>query len=413
MKENKNPIVIDKETAFRALWAERHEVSKILRSGEILTDEAAEILALIENPALLGSKFYGMNLDGLREISATAFVEILSGNPKNYLSLDGLTRLPVNLPSREVEVDEREDPVLRVRHLCLNGLTELSEREIQFLNTVPVENLELNSVTSLPDKNGWSITGWRINQTYIPTFVELAGLRKASCNILSNLVDSVGIGGLNLNGLRDVTEDQVIILSRLGRDYEDGGLWLGIEEFRSDKILDAIVAIEVYELKLDRLVNLDNKAANRISEVYQGHELGLDGVKLIKEDTFKILVTGNISGIPEAQMPGTLSLNSIQALTQEMAKSLEGNEINLNLDGLIELPIDIAQILIHSQGRIRMRGLREISDHVADVIAQNPSVFLFSRDVVVSEKARSRLGESIPSVNTSSDFWGKLEGRYE
>jgi hypothetical protein len=411
MKENK--IVIDKETALRAFWAERHEVSKILRSGEILTEEAAEILALIENPALLGSKFYGMNLDGLREISATAFVEILSGNPKNYLSLDGLTRLPVNLPSREVEVDEWEDPVLRVRHLCLNGLTELSEREIQFLNTVPVEHLELNSVISLPDKNCWSITGWRINQTYTSTFVELAGLREASCNILSNLVESVGIGGLNFNGLRDVTEDQIIILSRLGREYEDGGLWLGIEEFRSDKILDALAVMEVCELRLDRLVNLDNKAANKISEVYQGHELGLDGIKFIKEDTFKVLVTGNISGIPEGQMPGTLSLNSIQTLTQGMAKSLEGNGINLNLDGLTEIPIDIAQKLIHSKGRIRMRGLRVINDHVADVIAQNPSVFLFSRDVVVSEKARSILGESIPSVNSLSDFWGKLEGRYE
>jgi hypothetical protein len=225
MKENK--IVIDKETAWRAFWAERHEVSKILRSGEILTEEAAEILALIENPALLGSKFYGMNLDGLREISATAFVEILSGNPKNYLSLDGLTRLPVNLPSREVEVDEWEDPVLRVRHLCLNGLTELSEKEIQFLRTVPVEHLELNSVISLPDKNGWRIT----QHNPMPPFVELAGLREASCNILANLVESVGIGGLNLIGLKDVTEDQIIILSRVGSDYEYGSLWLGIEEF--------------------------------------------------------------------------------------------------------------------------------------------------------------------------------------
>jgi hypothetical protein len=288
-------------------------------------------------------------------------------------------------------------------------LTELSEKEIQFLRTVPVEHLELNSVISLPDKNGW-----RITQHYpMPPFVELAGLREASCNILANLVESVGIGGLNLIGLKDVTEDQIIILSRVGSDYEYGSLWLGIEEFRSDKILDALALMEVCELRLDRLVNLDNKSANKISEVYQGHELGLDGIIFIKEDTFKILVTGNISGIPEGQMPGTLSLNSIQALTQGMAKSLEGNGINLNLDGLSELPIDIAQILIHSKGRIRMRGLREINDCVADVIAQNPSVFLFSRDVEVSEKARSVLGESIPSVNTSSDFWGELEGRYE
>ena len=408
MKENKIPVVIDKQTALNAKLAERHEVSKILRSGEILTEEAAKILASIENSAHLGSKFYGMNLDGLREISATAFVEILSGNLKNYLSLDGLTRLPENLPSREVEINEWEEPVLRVRHLCLNGLTGLSEKEIQFLGTVPVEHLELNSVISLPDKNGW-----RITQNYpIPPFVELAGLREASCNILANLVESVGIGGLNLNGLKYVTEDQVIILSGIGHGYEYGYLSLGIEDFGSVKVLNTLAAIEIYELRLDCLVNLDINAANTISEVYVGYELGLDGVKFIKEDAFKILATGNISGIPDGQYPGTLSLNSIQALTQKMAKSLVGNEIKLNLDGLTELPLEIAQILINSKGQIRMRGLREINDHVADVIANNPSVFLFSRDVVVSEKARSILGESIPK-NSLSDFVRMLEGDYE
>lgn len=402
------PIVIDKEMALKAKSAARHEVSKLLRNGEILTEEAARILGSIENQAHVGSKFYGMNLDGLREISATSLVEILSGNLKNYLSMDGLTRLPENLPQREVEIDEWEEPVIRVRHFCLNGLTELSENEIQFLRTIPVEHLELNSVISLPDKDGW-----RITQNHMPPFVELARLRQASCKILSNLVESVGLGGLNLNGLSSITVDQIKILSRIGCDYENGQLWLGIEDFGSDTVIVALAALEVYELRIDRLVNIGATAAKIISEIYEGNELGLDGIKFIEDNVFQILATGNISGIPDGQSPGTLSLNSLQTLTQNMARWLDGNELNLYLNGITEFSSEIAEILVHSKGTLTMKGLRHIDDHVAAIISRNPNVFRFSREVAVSDKARSMLGESIPTENALSDLAKKLAGGYE
>lgn len=381
--EKSNRVVIDGERALRAKAASRNEIDEILGEGEILTEDGAEILATIEDR--------GLNLNGLTEISAASLVTI-TRTYKDYIALDGLTKLPEEFSFEERDYESGNGPYDPIRSIHLNRLTGLTRKQIDFIYNIAFQELELQSVTQLPDD-----TGWRLACPHYSPSINLSSLKNASRNILDNLVESAYGGSLNLSGLNQVNEDQAEILSKIGHesDFQHGGLTIGIREFRSIDVAMIFAESELYHLSFNRLESIDLEIARAFAQKYKGFSLEFNGIKQIHDDAFKSLVTGNLSGIPDDQAPGWLSLNSLQDLTPEMAKCLDGNEIGLWLDGISNLPLEIAEILLRAKGSIHFGGLVFINDDLADVISQNLDVFSLSKESIMSAHAREKLAKAL------------------
>ncbi len=382
--EKSNRVVIDRERALRAKSASRDEIDEILGEGEILTEDGAEILATIENR--------GLNLNGLTEISSASLVTITRTH-KNYIALDGLTKLPEEFTFEERDYEDcGYSDYNPTRTIYLNGLTGLTRKQIDFIYNIAFQELELNSVTQLPDNTSWRLACWH----YSP-YIDLSSLNNASCNVLENLVESAYGGSLNLSGLNQVNEEQAKILSKIGHesDCQHGGLIIGIREFKSIDVATIFAESEIYSLSFNRLESIDLDIARAFAQKYEGFSLELNGIKQINDDAFKSLVTGNLSGIPDGQAPGWLSLNSLQELTPEMAKCLDGNEISLWLDGISNLPVEIAEILLKAKGSIHFGGLVFINNDLADVISQNLDVFSLSKESIMSTHAREKLAKAL------------------
>jgi hypothetical protein len=371
--------------------------------------------------------FTGLSLNGLTSLSADEARDLMPGG-WGRLSLDGLTSLSPDVAEIFRKNFVFDLSINGVRHLnpdtaaalfsaksdgvkvlSLNGLTTLSPQTAQAL---VVPNLSLNGLTSLSLETAQAIV--------VPN-LSLDGVSVLDPDTAAALVAASGVQSLSLNGVSHLNPDTAAALvAASGFEDRDGIRFLRLNGLTS---LSPEVALALASGRLDRLdlnsiTTLSPEAARALARLFGRArfngmtELWLDGLADLGPETAKGLAgtargrlsLGGLKSIsPEAatSLPNHhfLSLNGLTSLSMETARALARREKvflpdelrnfpnlsldalrelgppegRLSLDGLSDLPADVAGALAEMRGQmqISLNGLREISLEAAEALVKS------------------------------------------
>lgn len=226
--------------------------------------------------------------------------------------------------------------------------------------------------------------------------LSLNGLLEISDDVAHAL--SAHCGPLALNGLSNLTEVSAKFLA-----IHDGLIWLESLIHITDPVLIALVtncngqrvigidqceslsevALEIAsradrrDLILDNLKTLNAQGASALAK-FNGRKLSLNGLRSITNETAYSLSNWrsyvSMASWGECILGGSLHLGGLAQISPILGSIFSKlvSKIDLHLDGLIDLPIDVARSFSSFRGGLSMNGLVEISDEAITIVSYRP-----------------------------------------
>lgn len=351
-----------------ALAANRGELA--LNGLTAISDESARALAKHSGGRLI--------LNGLTTLSAEAaraFAARKGGGPTSQTVLDGLTTLSPEAAAalagahghnwrgelpvfKTISVDVAQALAKREGGLSMPGLTTLSDDSAKALGGKLGGNLP--RLTSLTVESAKAIAGPTPGQFH----------RSLNLDSLTSLPDDIALaiggkdsrGNLYLNGLKSLTPIAAKAICQ-----REGDLYLNGLTTISDETLQAL--------------------AEHKSPGYARPFVYLQGLTTLSDDGAAILAawpkwSGELPALPTLSEKSAAALATsrrwdgklpaAKSISVETAQALAHRNGNLALDGLTNLPTDVAASLAkHQGGTLSLNGLTKLSDEAAAVLAQH------------------------------------------
>jgi serine/threonine protein kinase len=344
-------VTIDGPTA--AELAKMQSVSTLQLNGvSTLAADAADAL----------SEFLGeLHLDGLVEIDLHTARSLARFKCKR-LHLGGLSYL---------DADTAKELSGYSGVLVLNALTKLDIATAHFLSGRTgglalggLSSLDANTASCLSRRTS-ALTLDRLEKISLPTAraISVSGCRK-----------------LSLSGLVSLDAQTATVLAAAPKDV----LWLNGLTTLDESVAGILATFRGSTLCLDAVRALTNEAADALSE-FKG-TLTLRGLTILNTYVARTLAQAKTSRnvlafhslatlTPEtasalARFTGrSLSLNGLQALTEETARMLAQYKHSLRLDGLTSMGVDVAQAFLDFTGSLSLGGLADLDFVTAKSLA--------------------------------------------
>jgi len=314
------------------------------------------------------SKFYEIEsmLNSLSELSSDDAKVLVEEYREGVLSLNGLTAL----------IEDAAGELVRsnfIKKLSLNGLVVLEKEVAEKLSSANVDTLYLDGLKSLDAETAKALV-----ESGKIKILHLNGLRSLDVETVQALK---GVKTLHLpsefNFEEAVKNNTACLLNDfnsedLGKIIKGKVLNLSFLKSLDENKAKEIIKMPIDSLNLNGLNSLDKDTADVLLGASNINFLFLDGLSLI---------TGIEKALAESRHLNTLSLNSVNSVTEKIfefkGKSLYLNKIGLNpllinalakfkgeslfLDGLTDLSSEAAKALARSSVKtLRLNGVTEL-----------------------------------------------------
>ena len=309
--------------------------------------------------AIAGPKRWELHLDGIRELTprdAAALAEGLrQGGP--LLSLNGVTSL-----SEDVA---RTLAFYRGSRLRLNGVRTIPVSVAEALSVFKGE-LELDGVQELTGEAAEALCGG-------PWSLSLNGVS----SITPQVAKAIGARQkhVSLNGLQSLSDADARVLF-------DGGVRLDLDGLREISVYAAkLLARHEADVTLNGIRHVSDEVARELA-MREG-DCWLNGVAALSPKAAKILGQGRSS---------SLQLDGLTELTVDAAAGLiyrGPEERRLKLNGLKDMPSELALVLVLNKGPLELDGVKHVADEVAEILARHKDSVSLGGVTHLSDKASS------------------------
>jgi hypothetical protein len=277
-------------------------------------------------------------LDALMFHAEQAQMDKLFFLPGNPLHLDNVASL---VPTVVSEL---------ARHrglLSLNGLKTLSDESAAALGR-HMGGLLLDGLTVLSNAAAEELAG-------SDGRLSLSGVTSLTDEQLEFM--SAHEGELQLDGIRSLSDHQAAILAK-----HTGSISLGGVTEASPMVLTAILnkpkAVDAW-IRLDGLHSLPDELAGVLGGC--GCSVSLCGVRTISPATAASLAASS----------GAIRLNGITEMPSEIAQCFSGKDNALELNGLQKMPVELADALADHRGSLSLDGVQSLSRDVAMALSNH------------------------------------------
>lgn len=406
-----------------------------LKNVEELSGDAGRILS--------GARFGGLGLvlsglkycaaDDLTVLRANPTISIPSAEPLrpdarfritehgNTFQVHGVDTLTSNDVAELREQIGIGSPVI----LCIDELTDLDPSVAEALLKLGNRGLSFRSLRSISADTAWALA--QCNGE-----LRLNGLQAISVDVADALASNRG--PLLLDGIKSLTPE---LAERLGKHHNhdfDAPLSLnGLSELSTEA---AQGLGKHYNLHLNGIRSISREVAEGLvrGNQFSSRERHLNGLKTLSPEVAKPLSGNGLGGdylyldglrslSPEAaQWLATtgngLSLNGVESMSTSVAAALakhgEGEDVEprLSMNGIAAISAEAAEVLARHPGPVALNGIHELPDEVAQALAKRseyfPSLFV---DKIELEGLRSLSYKSKKLLRETPGIWLPREMR--
>jgi hypothetical protein len=360
--------------AALALWQRRNI---LLTPGSLdWGSDRIESLSIDEAEDIGGHDFHRLSFNGLTSLDPEVAAALVWRDANRQLSFAGLTELSDETAAAlsGVDFDRSSEISSRRKTLSLDGVRTLSPEAARALRQCDV--LSLDGLTSLSpavaaifgqNVNDLSINGAKhldpvtaaaivarsaSGDTWVLKSLSLKGLTSLSPEVARGLAGG-GVEKLDFDGVTALSAEAARALERFFGNASFNGL-----TSLSPGVAAALGDTDLKQLSLDGLTDLDTETAKALAGDKE-RNLSLDGL-------------ASLSPEAAAALAGqSLSLDGLTSLSPQTARALAQGKY-LSLNGLSELPADVAGALSEMQGdKLSLDGVKEISLEVAELLVKS------------------------------------------